>query len=435
MTGHRGGEVGGGMGGNVGGDVGGGTVASAGGGHEPPCLVLGVETQIGLGLVRELGRAGVPVVALAREPQAIGLASRHVWRHEVLPQPRSAQALQRIAALGEELGACSLLAVSEANLQWLAAHRGALGRVRAAVPAEPALRSVLDKSRTLQAAQAVGIEVPRTVQPGSAAQARACAAGFGRPAVLKWSDPAAAAPLLAAAGLPLLKAEYADDAASLAAALRRYDAAGAWPLVQEYCPGVGLGQFFFMHGGSAVRRFQHVRVAEWPPEGGFSSVCDAVPLACHAALQERSIALLQAIGWEGVAMVEYRLDPGTGRAVLMEVNGRFWGSYPLAVHSGAGFGLLAHDAALGRQPRVLPPPRDDLRCRMVTTELKRLHRIWAAPHLIRDSRFQVRRGAETWRFLRDYLRPGVRYYLWDRDDPRPFLADLRNVLRGALGRG
>jgi hypothetical protein len=43
----------------------------------------------------------------------------------------------------------------------------------------------------------------------------------------------------------------------------------------------------------AVRRFQHLRVAEWPPEGGFSSVCDGVPLDQFTDLQEKSIRLLQ----------------------------------------------------------------------------------------------------------------------------------------------
>ncbi len=51
-----------------------------------------------------------------------------------------------------------------------------------------------------------------------------------------------------------------------------------------------------MRNGEVLRRFQHTRIAEWPPEGGFSSVCDSVPLSEHRELQERSIALLRAIG-------------------------------------------------------------------------------------------------------------------------------------------
>lgn len=45
---------------------------------------------------------------------------------------------------------------------------------------------------------------------------------------------------------------------------------------------------------------------ECPPEGGFKSLCAGAPLDQHRALQEKSIALLRKLEWEGPAMVEYR---------------------------------------------------------------------------------------------------------------------------------
>lgn len=397
----------------------------------PPCIVLGLETQIGLGIVRELGRAGVPVIGIAHDPQAIGLHSRYLTRGIVVPEPRSPALLEVIRGLGDEWGPSALLTVSEANLSWLARHRGQLGVVRAAVPDAQRLAIVLDKQLTLQAAREVGVPVPETVEPASMDEARSLAATFQFPAVLKWKDPNAISGRLRAHGLTLEKAEYVYDAEQWLAVARRYEPLGEWPIVQTYCPGRGLGLFFHMRNGEAVRSFQHLRVAEWPPEGGFSSVCDAVPLSQHQALRERSIALLRHIGWEGVAMVEYRWDPSTDRAVLMEINGRFWGSFPLAVHSGAGFALLAYRDVMGLPPVDLPSPRQDLRCRMVSTELKRLVRIVLQPGRITDRSFRVRPVAEIVRFVADFLRPGVRYYLWAADDPRPFWADLRNLLRKA----
>jgi len=394
----------------------------------PHCIVLGLETQIGLNLVRELGQAGVPVIGIAHDARAIGLASRYLKRAVVVAQPRSEALLATIRALGEAYGPCCLLTVSEGNLTWLNQHRHALGVVRPAIPAAEPLAVVLDKQRTLQAARAVGIEVPETAEPTSMQQAQALATSFRFPAVLKWKDPNAVANRLHQLGLPLVKAEYVYSADEWLAAARRYEPVGAWPIVQAYCPGRGLGQFFFMQAGVAVRRFQHVRVAEWPPEGGFSSVCDAVPLHQFEALQERSVALLRHIGWEGVAMVEYRWDAHTGRALLMEINGRFWGSYPLAAHSGAGFALLAYRTVMGLPPEPLPPPRQDLRCRMVSTELKRLVRIILQPERIADRAYQRRPWAEVWRFVVDFMRPGVRYFVWRLDDPRPLLADLRNLM-------
>lgn len=395
----------------------------------PPCIVLGLETQIGLGVVRELGRAGIAVVGIAHDARALGLASRHLWRKLVVPEPRSEALLATIRGLGDELGPCCLLAISETNLAWLSANRHSLGAVRPAVPSATSLALVLDKQQTLAAARTLGIDVPVTQEPTSMLAALALADTFGFPAVLKWKDPGQVAGRLRDHGLPLVKAEYVNTPAEWVAVARRYEPLGEWPMVQTYARGRGLGQFFFMHHGQAARRFQHLRIAEWPPEGGFSSVCDAVPLDRHAELQRKSVELLRHIGWEGVAMVEYRWDADTDKAVLMEINGRFWGSFPLAVHCRAGFAVLAYHAALGRALPDLPPPLQQMRCRMVATELKRLARLLFSPRLIADRTFPVRPFAEGWAFVANFFRPHVGYYVWSADDPWPWFADLRNLLR------
>jgi predicted ATP-grasp superfamily ATP-dependent carboligase len=402
---------------------------------EPPCIVLGVETQIGLSIVRELGMAGVPVIAISHDARAIGLASRFVSRRAVVSNLRSAETIDLVNRLSTELGPCTLMTVSEANLQWLLAHKSAFdAAVRVVVPDAAALAAVLDKRRTLDAAQRVGVNVPRTEEPASLEELDRIADGFPYPAVLKWKDANAVAPRLAAAGIAFVKAEYVDDATALKDVGRRYADLNEWPLIQQYCKGQGLGQFFFMHEGQAVRRFQHLRIAEWPPEGGFSSVCDAMPLEQHLELQDRSIALLKELQWQGVAMVEYRYDAASGNAVLMEINGRFWGSLPLAFHAGAGFALLAHRAAHG-MPLTLPSqPRTDLRCRMVVTELKRLFRIVVHPELIADRHFLRRPVSELMRFIADFLRPRRRYYVWWSRDPMPWVRDVCRMVAGLAGR-
>ena len=401
---------------------------------QPPCIILGLETQIGLGLVRELGRAGVPVIGITHDAKAIGLSSKYLARKLVVEQPRSPELLTAIRALGEEFGPCCLLTVSEANLSWLAQSGDVFGKVRPVAPTAEKLATVLDKQRTLTAARAVGITVPDTVEVHSIQEAGALAENFKFPAVLKWKDPNTVARKLSAHSLELLKAEYVYTAAQFLEAARRYAPLGEWPIVQAYCPGVGLGQFFYMHRGEPVRRFQHIRVAEWPPEGGFSSVCDSVSLDQHQALQQKSVDLLRHIGWEGVAMVEYRWDPATDQAVLMEINGRYWGSYPLAVHCHADFALISYLLENGMAVPALPAVLDGYRCRMMSTEIKRLVRILFQRELIVDRSFKVRRWAETVQFVANFFRAKVRYYVWDIDDPKPFWVDAENLLRKVLGR-
>jgi predicted ATP-grasp superfamily ATP-dependent carboligase len=394
--------------------------------EQTPAIVWGLESQIGLWIVRELGQQGIPVFGLAGNKHGLARASRYVVRSEVA-QPRGPDLLAQLQRLGGELGPSLLFAVSEHNVLWLTRHRDQLGAVKALVPGEHALTRALDKRVTLELAQQIGIRTPRTAQPLLAKDVDQIAGDFPLPAVLKWPDPNDVQSLLRSAALPFLKVEHVGDRTMLLASLHRYDPCGAWPLVQEYCAGRGLGQFFFMHRGQAIRRFQHLRIAEWPPEGGFSSVCDAVPLTEYRELQKKSVELLRRMDWEGVAMVEYRLDEAAGEAALMEVNGRYWGSFPLAAQAGAGFALYQYFAQGLGQTIELPPPRDNLRCRMVSTELKRLVRILlqgsrSNPHIFTSKPF-----AEVVRFCVDFLRPRVRYYVWQRSDPRPFLADLINV--------
>lgn len=395
----------------------------------PPCIVLGIDTQIGVAVIRELGRAGVRVIGLANRPDSIGLRSRYLERGIVVGRERDERLLTRLRQLGADYGPAVLLPIAERDITWLIEQQGRFDPIRAVTPPPDAFRQVIDKSRTLAMARTLGIRVPRTFEPDSLDAWRRVAQEVRYPAVVKWADPIAAAPGLRRQGLSFIKLEYALNAQRLLRIGEGYAKVGCLPMIQEYCPGVGLGQFFFLHQGQVLRRFQHLRIAEWPPEGGFSSVCDAVPLSEHGPLQARSIELLRAIGWEGCAMVEYRLDPASGEAVLMEINGRFWGSFPLAVQAGAGFAHLAYRVqGLGESPPTLPAVREAVRCRMVSTEIKRLIRLFVQPGRILDPSYTRHPWRDLGRFVLDFARPGVCYYVWASDDPGPFWADLRGYL-------
>src|ERR1044071_2712170 len=50
-------------------------------------------------------------------------------------------------------------------------------------------------------------------------------------------------------------------------------------------------------------------------------------------------------------MLEYKRDSKTGRACLIEVNGRFWGSLQLGIDAGVDFPRLLVDQELGRDVR------------------------------------------------------------------------------------
>jgi predicted ATP-grasp superfamily ATP-dependent carboligase len=395
----------------------------------PPAIVLGADSPIGLTVIRELGRHGVPVHAIGSSADALGAQSRYCTSSSVRPAGDMADWLPPLIA---STGARALLAVSENDLRALAALPAEIGDCAILTPRAAQLDLVLDKRRTLDAAQAVGIDVPSSWQPVATDDFAACAAALSYPVIAKWADTSAIAPRLEALGLEFVKAEYARSADELCALLDRYRPLSEWPLVQSYAPGLGLGQMLFMHEGVATLQFQHRRLREWPPEGGVSTLCAAEPQELHAAQMAKSEALLAAIGWQGPAMVEYRYDPATGRYCLMEINGRFWGSLPLAAHCGAAFAWESYRRALLPQDASPQQPKAGLRARYVVPDTRRLARVLFGRQLLTDPACQPGRLATLFRYIADFFDPRVRYYVGSLDDPRPLGSDLIKMLRKAF---
>ncbi len=397
----------------------------------PPAIVVGVDTPIGLTVIRELGERGVPVIGVGSSDHSIGAASRYTA--VFFKRPKGAPISHWLAGLIAQHNAKAVLAVSENDLLELAQLPEVIAGCRIVTPRQPLLDLVLDKSRTSAAARAIGIDVPESWQPVSGEDFDAIAGRLCYPLAIKWNDPMAMMPALHKHSIAFEKIEYAHDAAELLAILSKYQALQSWPLVQSYCPGVGLGQMLFLKGGDIMLRFQHRRLHEWPVSGGVSTLCQNEPPHLHQAQMEKSAALLRHIGWQGAAMVEYRFDAATGRYWLMEINGRFWGSLPLAYYCGAYFAWESYARAiLGAEHRAASPHFRPVKTCYLIPETRRLAAILIgrAPQYGWGGRIKALAG-----FLRDRLNPRMRYYVFSWRDPKPFFADMIGIIARLMRRG
>lgn len=407
--------------------------ANASPGPRKTVILLGTDTPIGLAVVRDLGRHGYRTIGIGRRSNALAGASKHCHHHSVRAGDESGLIAQ-IKALAREYRAIYLLAIGESDLLLLNRHRQELEEVvQVLVPDTEKLAQVLDKSACQDHAAAVGIAVPKTHRFSSLEELREAAPGLTYPLVLKWQDPHQVAGALEAAGLELVKTGYARTADDLLAQLTPYAPLGAFPLAQDYCPGHGLGQMFLVRDGKVLMEFQHERLHEWPPEGGASTLCRSVPLDEHREIRARSRALLERLQWTGVAMVEYRYDPESGRYVFMEINGRFWGSLPLATAAGLPFaaGLVAH---CGQGEPDLAPPGDYsslVACYWIP-ETKRLLRVLFQRSRIQDPFYRPDPLRSLLSYLVFPLRPSSRWFVFQLSDPKPFFADARAVLAKLL---
>jgi biotin carboxylase len=175
-------------------------------------------------------------------------------------------------------------------------------------------------------------------------------------------------------------------------------------LVQGFVPGEGVGAFVLRWDGAVLAEFQHHRLHEVPHTGGVSSLRESWR---HEAVRADALAKLDAVGWRGVAMMEYRWDPRTDDFRLLEMNGRFWGSLHLALHAGVDFPRLLLDAFHGLAPEPVRDWRDGVRCRH--TEKDAQH-VWSK---LKDRSLGAgAKAAAVAEFVALSLDPRVRTDLW-----------------------
>jgi predicted ATP-grasp superfamily ATP-dependent carboligase len=306
-------------------------------------LVLDGCQRSALAATRSLGRRGLTVFTADTRRVTLAGASRHSSQSFEYPDPRTraGEFVDWVVSMREQLGLAAVLPLTDLTTMLLVPAAARLGPARLLAGPAEAYRLVSDKGRLVQLARDAGVRVPETVEIRSLAEFESCLHRCRFPLVLK---PAQSKILegnrVHETGVHV--ARDADDA-------RAYLAAQPWLglaacLLQEFIPGHGAGIFAFYAGGAPVAWFCHRRLREKPPGGGVSVLSESVPI--DDRLREIAARILGIAGWNGAAMVEFRVDDN-GAPWLMEINGRLWGSLQLAIDSGVDFPWLAWRAANG----------------------------------------------------------------------------------------
>lgn len=385
-------------------------------------LVLDADQASALAVVRSLAHAGLVLQVAAATARPLAGLSRHARAVLRYPDPLREEA-DFISWLRQQLDSGRfglVIPLTERSVVPMMRHRASLDEQRIAVAPSSALEQALDKDRTVQLAQRLGIPVPRSVLLTSLDMLPAAAAGFDFPVVVK-----PARSVGQADGQRVqLSVSYAHDAKQLAdqvAQALRYGAV----LLQEYFRGDGVGLELIADRGRLVYAFQHRRLHEVPLTGGGSSLRTSEPVV--PALRQAADQLVQALGWHGVAMVEFKYNRSSGAFRLMEINGRFWGSLPLAVAAGADFPAMLHELMTTGQVLPRPPARDGVVCRQLARDIDWLEHVLrraAPPGLVQlPSAGQV---------LRDCLlvfSPRHHFDVQALGDPWPGLVDIGRILR------
>lgn len=380
-------------------------------------LVTDGEQRATLAVVRSLGAAGHTIRVLAAQPRSLAGASRFAHAEHVVPSAltepeRFVSAVQEIAA---GYAVDTIVPMTEPALLALLPARDRFENVVIPFTDARTFAAISDKQALLAAAARVGIAVPaQTVLPDAT---RLTLDGITQyPVVVK---PARSVSTGAGDRLKL-SVRHAASEAELGTVLKDMDARAYPLLLQQRIVGPGVGIFVLVWDGELIAQFAHRRIREKPPSGGISVYRESIP--ADPDLLRASLDLLAQFGWNGVAMIEYKIDEKTGTPYLMEINGRFWGSLQLAIDAGVDFPRLLLDAATGRHPDPVSTFRTDVRSRWFWGEvdhlLARLRRS--------NEQLSLSAGAPSrWGAIRNFVthHPDDVREVCRRGDIRPFLRE------------
>ena len=369
-----------------------------------------------VGVVRSLGRLGVPVYLARDEGPSATDSSRYLRGvFTVAFDPaRPEQFLDDLLEVGGRIGRRSVLVpIDDLGALFLVDHAAPLRRWFLFPDQAPELsHSLASKKKLHLLCKGLGVPAPETAFPQTRDQVLSFAERARFPVVVKAIDP-----------LVLHQREHARSvviASSAEALLDVYDRIEipGQPnlMLQEYIPGAAESIWMFNgyldHQSRCLVGFTGVKLRQCLPHTGQTSlgICRH-----NAVVEEATKQFLAAVGYRGVVDLGWRYDTRDGRYKLLDVNPRIGATFRLFVGNNGMDVARALYLDLTGQPVPASSTPDGRKWLVEQTD------VYASLLYRAEGSLTARQW--LWSFR------GVQETAWfARDDPAPFLSMCRSFL-------
>ena len=377
----------------------------------PGAIVLGSDFKA-LGVVRSLGRQGIPSIVIDNLPRSAWF-SRYVVRrfhwHGSMDGTAFFDFLLQISQK-HSLEQWVLFPLQDDVVEFVARNAHELGQTfRLVTQGWDIVQWACDKRLTHRLAQEVGVPYPKTWYPSSEDDLITMEIAF--PVIIK---PAISIRMQKATRLKALPAKNYEELLSkyrFATTIIEPDQI----MLQEIIPGDGRTQYSvasYCKEGHTLIHMSARRTRQYPIDYGLSSsFVEAIEVP---GLFEPTEKLLSSMRVSGMTEVEYKYDVRDGQYKLLDINIRPWGWHTLCIACGIDFPALQYYDVLGEVPSSYIPRYDYRWVRMLTD----------IPAAIQE----VRAGNTTPLAYLHSLMGKIVFSVFDWRDPLPTLGDFAIAL-------
>ncbi len=374
-------------------------------------------------MLRSLANHGLTVFAVCNSAAGQAAHSRYcagAWTLDRGPQAKPAA--EQVEELARELNVGSIMPIAEGHHLALIQRREQLEpHVHLFSPAAGAFEKATDKDSLHRQCLDLGIPVAKGTTLDVLMRSGADTLRY--PLVLRTRRQ------MGPGGTELApwKAAYACNQLELDALYQDVADYADNVLVQEYHPGVEAHIQILMHRGEAFMTGGYVGEDHMPLAGGVT----VRRVTCrHEAMRSDAVNILQAIGWEGIAAVQFHYDPATDRYILLEINPRFCGGLPTVIMAGFDAPRLLWQSHFEPEAMRKTPYRLGLRTRILGG-----HANWLLAMLRRDpmppDQQHLGRLHAIARFAW-HCGPWTKDDCFSWSDPKPYFVDLKQMIRRRL---
>jgi D-aspartate ligase len=302
-------------------------------------LVVGGD-HTGLGIVRSLGRRGIPVFVLD-DHRSISPCSRYAWRALRVDNLRDEQStVDTVLETGRiyNLENWVLFPTRDETVAAFSLHRARLKQFFRVPTGEwDSIQWAWNKKKTYELASRLEIPCPTTFNPANADELPSLYSRL--PLAIK---PAVKENFFYATGAKAWRADTAEQLHFF------YDKAARQIrpeeiLIQEIIPGDGRDQFSycaFVQKGRPHSTLTARRARQHPRE--FGRAATYVESVEAFEIEELSERFLREIQYHGLVEIEFKRDPRDGKYKMLDVNARTWGFHSIGEACGVDFSYLVY---------------------------------------------------------------------------------------------
>ena len=390
--------------------------------NKPIAFVLGIGGT-GLGVIRSLGRRGIPVIGLDPNPRPIGFFSRYC-NGFVCPDPEKEEEeyIEFLLSLGEQLNTKGVL-IPTADLDVLAIskHRNKLERYYKLPMAKlEVIEKLVNKREFYKTLGKLEMPHPKTYFLNDISKVKQISKEIKYPYIIK----------------PIFSHNFAKEFGDkvfqvnsdneLINAYNRATSSGHEVVIQEVIPGsdtnLHLVGAYLNYASEPLGIFTFRRIRQYPHVFGNGALCVSVWIP---EIAELCTTFLKKIKYHGIIDAELKRDPRDNKFKFIEINPRTGWQNRLAARCGVDLPYIAYMDAIGRSVEKVISNKEGVKWLYMFDDL-------------RSSFRSMSKGELSFTEYINSLKGEKEYAIFAWDDPLPFFVSLFNlgsaVLRYSLRR-